>query len=89
MFCDGTSGYVFPPEPVEYSTVTLRFRTGRDDVDHVRLVVGEDRYEMKKERSTIIRYIGLWIKRYLSILLRFRMEKKLSILVEMVYRTPL
>ena len=51
MFCDGTSGYVFPPEPVEYSTVTLRFRTGRDDVDHVRLVVGEDRYEMKKERS--------------------------------------
>ena len=48
LFCDGTSGYVFPPEPDAYATVTLRFRTGRDDVDHVRLLVGEEKYEMRK-----------------------------------------
>ena len=51
LFCDGTSGYVFPPEPDAYATVTLRFRTGRDDVDHVRLLVGEEKYEMRKEHS--------------------------------------
>ncbi len=51
LFCDGTSGYVFPPEPDAYATVTLRFRTGRDDVDHVRLIVGEEKYEMTKEHS--------------------------------------
>lgn len=51
LFCDGTSGYVFPPEPETNTTVTLRFRTGRDDVESVRLVVGEDRYEMEKECS--------------------------------------
>ena len=51
LFCDGTSGYVFPPEPDAYAAVTLRFRTGRDDVDHVRLIVGEEKYEMTKEHS--------------------------------------
>lgn len=51
LFCDGTSGYVFPPEPDAYATVTLRFRTGRDDVDHVRLIIGEEKYEMTKEHS--------------------------------------
>ena len=51
LFCDGTSGYVFPPEPDAYATVTLRFRTGRDDADHVRLLVGEEKYEMRKEHS--------------------------------------
>lgn len=51
LFCDGTSEYVFPPEPDAYATVTLRFRTGRDDVDHVWLVTGEERYELAKEHS--------------------------------------
>lgn len=51
LFCDGTSGYMFPPEPDAYATVTLRFRTGRDDVDHVRLIIGEEKYEMTKEHS--------------------------------------
>ena len=51
LFCDGTSEYVFPPEPDAYATVTLRFRTGRDDVDHVWLVTGDQRYELGKEHS--------------------------------------
>ena len=49
LFCDGTSGYMFPPEPDAYATVTLRFRTGRDDVDHVRLIIGEEKYRKGKE----------------------------------------
>jgi alpha-glucosidase len=49
MFCDGTSRYVFPAEPGENTTVTLRFRTGRDDVDSVRLVTDGKCYEMTKE----------------------------------------
>lgn len=51
LFCDGTSEYVFPPEPDAYATVTLRFRTGRDDVDHVWLVTKDGRYELGKEHS--------------------------------------
>ena len=49
LFCDGTGSYVIPPEPAENETVTLRFRTAKDDVDSVRLVTRVGGYEMEKE----------------------------------------
>ena len=35
LFCDGTASYVNPPQPAENETITLRFRTAKDDVDPV------------------------------------------------------
>ena len=51
LFCDGTGGYVIPPEPKCNQTVTLRFRTAKDDVQRVRLITGVGGYEMEKEGS--------------------------------------
>lgn len=49
LFCDGTEGYVYPPEPKESELVTFRFRTAKDDVDRVGLVTSADIYVMEKE----------------------------------------
>ena len=49
LFCDGTEGYVYPPEPKERELVTFRFRTAKDDVDRVGLVTSADTYVMEKE----------------------------------------
>lgn len=49
LFCDGTEGYVYPPEPKESELVTFRFRTVKDDVDRVGLVTSADTYVMEKE----------------------------------------
>ena len=49
LFCDGTEGYVYPPEPKESELVTFRFRTAKDDVDRVGLVTSADTYGMEKE----------------------------------------
>lgn len=49
LFCDGTEGYVYPPEPKESELVTFRFRTAKDDVDRVGLVTLADTYVMEKE----------------------------------------
>lgn len=49
LFCDGTEGYVYPPEPKESERVTFRFRTAKDDVDRVGLVTSADTYVMEKE----------------------------------------
>ena len=46
LFCDGTEGYVYPPEPKESELVTFRFRTAKDDVDRVVLVTSSDTYVM-------------------------------------------
>lgn len=51
LFCDGTEGYVYPPEPKENELVTFRFRTAKDDVDRVGLVTAADTYVMEKERT--------------------------------------
>lgn len=51
LFCDGTGSYVNPPEPGENESVTLRFRTARNDVDRVYLVSKDKEYEMGKECS--------------------------------------
>ena len=52
LFCDGTASYVNPPQPAENETITLRFRTAKDDVDRVRLMTGVGGYYMKKESSS-------------------------------------
>ena len=49
LFCDGTEGYVYPPEPKESELVTFRFRTAKDVVDRVGLVTSADTYVMEKE----------------------------------------
>ena len=49
LFCDGTEGYVYPPEPKESELVTFRYRTAKDDVDRVGLVTSADTYVMEKE----------------------------------------
>ena len=51
LFCDGTEGYVYPPEPKENELVTFRFRTAKDDVDRVGLVTSAGTYVMEKERT--------------------------------------
>ena len=51
LFCDGTGGYVIPPEPKCNQTVTLRFRTTKDDVQRVRLITGVGGYDMEKAET--------------------------------------
>lgn len=51
LFCDGTGGYVIPLEPKCNQTVTLRFRTAKDDVQRVRLITGVGGYEMEKAET--------------------------------------
>lgn len=51
LFCDGTASYVIPPEPTKNQTVRLRFRTAKDDVNHVRLITGLKSYDMEKEST--------------------------------------
>ncbi|MFR7396446.1 MAG: hypothetical protein ACLUTA_15450 [Blautia wexlerae] len=41
MFSDGTEDYRSPAEPKAGDTVTIRFRTQRNNVDSVYLVSGE------------------------------------------------
>ena len=49
LFSDGTAQYRIPPEPKANESVKLRFRTGRENIDSVVLVVCTDtRIEMKK-----------------------------------------
>lgn len=49
LFCDGTASYVIPAEPDINETIVLRFRTGRNDVEEVRLVSKIGGYPLKKE----------------------------------------
>ena len=62
LFCDGTGNYVIPPEPKKNEKIRLRFRTAKDDVDQVFLLVGEQSYEMEKRKRegylTITRWNG-------------------------------
>lgn len=64
LFCDGTEGYVYPPEPKENELVTFRFRTAKDDADRVGLVTSADTYVMEKnahrENLIIIRLKCVW-----------------------------
>lgn len=51
LFCDGAGWYVSPQEPDCNQIVTLRFRTAKEDAVRVCLLIGEEKYEMKKETS--------------------------------------
>ncbi len=52
LFCDGTTEYVIPIEPECNSTVTLRFRTAKDDaIVRVRLMTKVGGYDMEKEHQ--------------------------------------
>lgn len=50
LFCDETIGYRIPGEPNPGDFVTLRFRTAKDDVDHVYLVC-----DGKKEKRELVK----------------------------------
>ncbi|MCD8154726.1 MAG: glycoside hydrolase family 13 protein [Clostridiales bacterium] len=51
MFSDGTETYRIPTDPDAGDTVTIRFRTQRNNVDMVYLVYGDCRQEMRIEES--------------------------------------
>ena len=51
MFCDGTAGYVIPPEPKCNQKITLRFRAAKDDELKVRLITSTGTYDLKKEST--------------------------------------
>lgn len=48
VFSDGTEAYRSPAEPQVNDYVTLRIRTGRENIDKVYLIYGENRQLMKK-----------------------------------------
>lgn len=49
LFCDGTAGYVIPPEPKCDQKITLRFRVAKNDKVKVKLVTEAGSYLMEKE----------------------------------------
>ena len=51
LFCDGTGDYVCPAEPEINEKVVLRIRTAHNDVDEVKLHIGEQEYPMWKTRT--------------------------------------
>ena len=48
LFSDGTGQYLVPSEPNEFETVTIRFRTAKQDVDFVRVISGSRAFVMRK-----------------------------------------
>lgn len=52
LFSDQTPDYLEPSEPEAGDTVTIRFRTGKDNVDLVWLRVGEKRLKMERYEQT-------------------------------------
>ncbi len=52
LFSDGTKDYRIPMEPKENETVTIRFRTYKNNVDVVWLCSGGKKYQMAKAETT-------------------------------------
>ena len=48
LFSDGTADYICRVEPMEGETVSLRFRTAKDDVEKVTIISGNERIPMVK-----------------------------------------
>ena len=71
LFCDGTEGYVYPPEPKENELVTFRFRTAKDDADRVGLVKNAHR-----ENLIIIRLKCVWGQSLSDIVSKCSLEQK-------------
>lgn len=53
LFSDGTKDYRDPTEPEAGEKVTIRFRTGRNNVDIVWLCTDCEHYKMKKQKVTM------------------------------------
>lgn len=51
LFSDGTEDYRIPAEPDEGEIVTLRFRTAKDDVDHVYYIENHSELKAEMEKS--------------------------------------
>ena len=51
LFSDETENYVMPMEPEPHETVTIRFRTAKNNVDAVYFISGADRLIMQFEES--------------------------------------
>ena len=51
LFSDETENYVMPMEPEPHETVTIRFRTAKNNVDAVFFISGADRLLMQFEES--------------------------------------
>ena len=51
LFSDGTGNYLVPSEPKQFETVTIRFRTGKNDVDFVRVISESRAFVMRKAES--------------------------------------
>ncbi|MCC8080696.1 MAG: glycoside hydrolase family 13 protein [Lachnospiraceae bacterium] len=51
LFSDGTADYCIPPEPKINEKVRIRFRADINNVDHIILCHGEERYEMEIAES--------------------------------------
>lgn len=62
LFCDGTDSYVIPQEPKPGEKVELRFRTAKEDVVSVRLVIDGAGYEMEKvgSKGEFDYYMFIW-----------------------------
>lgn len=52
LFSDTTEDFLIPPEPEKNSTVTIRFRTAKNNVDRCVLVTRGEKYVMKKVETT-------------------------------------
>ena len=51
LFSDTTENYISPAEPNPYGTVSIRFRTARNNVDEVYLICRDEIVPMSKADS--------------------------------------
>ena len=51
LFTDTTAEYVSPAEPKSYDELTIRFRTAKNNIDRVSLVLEDTNYIMTKVES--------------------------------------
>lgn len=51
LFSDYSEDYIVPFEPSAYGTVSLRFRTDKDNVDYVYLICNDERFLMEKFKT--------------------------------------
>ena len=63
LYSDETKQYRFPMEPKAGDVTEIRFRTGKDSADEVRLITGDDRYVMEKvETDGLFDYYQVTVK---------------------------
>lgn len=63
LFSDLTGDYVIPPEPEPYSTVTIRFRSGKNNIDYVFFIHNNERLVMDKvEQDALFDYYEIEVQ---------------------------